>query len=348
MFFYYLFPVFVLIIALWGYKKEWVGIVLFMLMLFFSMFRGDYVGTDTIHYLEGTGARYYQFIETDVSSIGLSKYEIIFFGLNYLVYLNDLSPRVVIYFFSIITFLFLFLSARRFKVNTSLVALFYIFLNYYFWSFNVSRQLAALSICLFAISYINEKDKKKYLFFLWIIIASLIHNATITLLVVYLFKNIKVKRNVALLVTGLLYVSMILIPVTQLILVILKNMGFVYTDDYGLGGAFKETEMSAIGYIYQLINGFLLLMFYKYRTKEKKTDFLDVLFLFSMIVTAILVHGNLGTWRLTLNYTIIQCLYLSSCYERRNANAVPFFWAFLLMNYVFVTRFDDGAYYLQF
>ncbi len=346
--FYYIFPVFVLIVSLLGNKKEWVGIALFMLMLFFSMFRGDNVGTDTMNYLEGTGARYYQFLESDISSIGSTKFELLFFGLNYLIIQNDLSPRVVIYVFSIITFVFLFLSAKRFHVNTSFVAVFYIFLNYYYWSFNVSRQLTALSICLFAISYLNTNEKKRYLFFLWIIIASLIHNAAITLIVVYFFKNIKVDRKLALIVTAFLYVSMVIIPVTPIMLIILKNLGFVYTDDYGVGGTFKETGMTVIGFIYQLINGFLLLVFYKIRSTEKRTDFLDILFLLSLVVTALLVHGNLGTWRLTLNFTIIQCLYLSSCYEKKQQSAALFFWVFLLMNYIFVTRFDDGAYYLQF
>lgn len=342
--FYYLFPLFVLAVATVGYKNQKVGFFLMFLMLFFSMFRGDSVGTDTMSYLD-KGESGYQALEYLLEGGGM-KIEVLYYALTYFVFQNSLDPHIIIYTFSFITIFFLYLSAKRFNVSIAFVALFYVFFRYYFFSFNIARQFAALSIGLFALSYLKDDSPKSLLFFLWVLIGAMSHNTIVLFVFLFFFRNVCVDRKKAILIVGALYFIMMLIPVTPIFLSLITKLGIGY-DMYGQWGDFEIVSVNIVGIAYNLAQGVFFVYFFLTRKTDNKTDVLDVLFLFSLVFMSALAYGNLGTWRLAMNFKIIQCVYFALYFQNNISKQLPIYLIFLLLNYYFVVQFNDGDYYLR-
>ncbi len=343
--FYYIFPIIILIIALSGRENKRIGIFLFIILLFFSMFRGDNVGTDTLHYIYAASTPYQVFKYGGVADD--SRVELLYNFVNYCIYSNNLNPHYIIYFLSIITFAFLFLSARRFKVGYSLVVLFYVYLGYYYLSFNIARQIAAMSIALYGLSFMNEETKKKYLFFIWVLVAALIHNTVIIVAFAYFLRKIHFNKRYAALIVGTLYVVFMIFPITPFLMNFLGDMNMSYSSIYGKGGNFDIMDKSIIGVLYHVFNGVLLLtIFLKYK-EGSKTDFNDNYFLMSLLVFASLYHGNLATYRFAMIFTVFQCIYLSSIFTYSLSKKIAFLSLIICFNYYFISATNDGAYYLQ-
>ncbi len=347
MLFYFIFPLVLLFLSVIGIKSKRMGFFIFILLLFFSMFRGDKVGTDTIHYIDAASSSYQALQYIGDAVVGSPNFELVYFAVTYIIYSNDLNPRLIIYFFSFVTIFFLFLSAKRFKVSFSLLALFYVFLGYYFLSFNIARQLAAMSVAVYGLSFLKEETNKRFLFFVWVIIASLIHNVVIVVSLVYFLKYVHIESKKAATIVGLLYVISMLIPFTPIFMSILGMTNISYASGYGAGGNYDVETRSLIGILYNLLNGILMLLLFCKTTKGRKTDVYDNIFLSSLVVFSLLYYGNLGTYRFTLLFSIFQCIYLAAVFMSGIRKDSVYFTLIICFNYYLLSGFIDGAYYLQ-
>ena len=122
-----------------------------------------------------------------------------------------------------------------------------------------------------------------------------------------------------------------------------------YNEGYGSGGEFALVEKNAIGLLYSLMSGVLLLLIYHYRSDNKKTDCLDVLYLFSMLVTSVLTYGNLGTYRLSLSFSVIQCIFFADCFSKKGDTGLyVLFSSLVLINYYMTIQIPEYPYYMQF
>ena len=352
MLFYYLFPLLIFIFVIPNYRKEWAGVLVMALLLFFSMFRGDDVGTDTIHYLENSyvGANHWLNKSSIFDADG--RYEFLYYLLCLCVEKYQLSPRYIIYLLSVCSIVFMYLGARRMKINLALMALFYILTNMYIFSFNVARQFAAIGIMFYGVSFIKDDTWKKYLFFLWILIAGLLHNSMWLCVFLYFCRYLNFNRKKAGYIAYAVFLICAFIPFNDITIDLLSKLNIArYSDKYGTGSDFASTEsMSVIGVAYKIIIGTIYYLIYKLRNKSEQTDFYDNLFLVFMFITAILAYGNLATFRFKLTFEIFCCMFMALYFSKLNLTKNSLFMIYSVIRFILIFRVasEYNPYQLQF
>lgn len=150
------------------------------------------VGTDYISYL-----KIYQY----VAGLRWSELPRYFYWNEpvYLIYTKLMSvifkENFIPYFFgmSFVHAAFLMKAIYDRKENTVWSIYIYLSMGLFYISMNQIRQLIALSIVLFSIKFIEEKNWKKYLF--WILIAAGIHNSALVMLPCYFLRDFKIKSR---------------------------------------------------------------------------------------------------------------------------------------------------------
>lgn len=336
---YYLFPLFILVLVAQGYKKPWVGVAIIVLFTFFSMFRGDDVGNDTMNNMNENSLMYRASLDLsdiDDDSLGRSA-ELFYLLLVRFVVNNGFPPRAIIYLFSLVTFLFLFLAFKRYHVNVGLACLFYFLSNHYLFSFSGARQMAAISILLFASSFLFEEGKKKYLFFVWTLVATLMHLSSIAFIIVYPLRYLKINKTAALLFLSVVFLFFSFIPFDMGSLLSRFGM-FDFSDRYASEADYAGEGLSIFGLTFKALLFALSMFVFMTRNKETKTDLSDNLFLFSVFVTCVLSLASMATNRARYIFTIYQCVYYADYFIRNNqfrrGNARVAYMGLFVLNYI--------------
>ena len=173
-------------IAIWNKKNKVAGLTILFTLFIFSFLRGESVGTDTTNAMQISTILTRSEVDFDITNF--STYEIST-NLVYRIIKSGRSPRLIIEFYSIVTFLFLYLACRRFKINLSILMFGILISGFYIYSYNIARQYTAISVCLYALSFIFDKSwKKSLLFFPWMIFAISIHTSSLFFLPLYLVR----------------------------------------------------------------------------------------------------------------------------------------------------------------
>lgn len=151
-------------------------ILLFSFILLFSL-RDFSIGSDTYSY-------YDIFYQSDRLLPFEFKIEPLFLLLNYLIYLIYPNFTFFLFVFSFIFFtLWIQNIERNVFYNKDIAYLSFISFFGFLLSFNVARQSFAMAICIFSLYYLFKN--KKFIFFILVVFASLIHYSAILFLVVF-------------------------------------------------------------------------------------------------------------------------------------------------------------------
>ena len=278
----------------WFIKPKQGKWLLFFLMLFMSMFRGMNVGgDDTIAYYQNGFSHEFS-LESSVSY----DLEFLFVWWTNFIRKFGLNPRWCLYSLSIIQFLFLYLSSKRFMFSLEKMLFFFLLLNYYYLSLEISRQLAANFILLYGYSFLMEEGNKKYWFFPIVLLASSIHLSSILALPIFFCTFFKIdslhgKEPIyyALLVVSFVFMQFQGAKMTDLLLSRLD----IFSLYQHLGKETVTVNSSLTGYFVLLLK--LLIHFYVY-TKIVKSDnkLIANILLFSIVFSVFLspVGGNIG------------------------------------------------------
>lgn len=281
----------VLIFLLFGtilnerYQKLYI-IVSFIVLFILAGFRSSVVGTDTPDY----EVYYYRIL-----SGGGIPTEIGWSLLNQLVVYLKGDFQFILILSSLLTLFPLYYIFKKYSYNPMLALFLYYSLYIYLQSFNLIRQIIAVSFCLLAMIYLI-KNKKLY-FILIVIIASTIHISALFCLPLLFVNKINFKNH--------LYLILIL---TSLIVGVLFGEKIL-----SLGGGMlgfdryidRFDEESGIGITVFLIN--LLAVFIIFTTKIRNTHF--KLFFAYIIINNLLVNIPFS-YRIIYYFSIIQVLYL--------------------------------------
>lgn len=346
------------ILAISGYNNKKTGIYITLLLLFLSMFRGENVGHDTKGYMD-THEMYLRAaagVDIKQDNIGIEQFgtrtELIANVINELVYNKNLPPRLIIYFYSIITIVFLFYAFKRFRVNIALGMMFYVLLGLYFFSLTAARQMAAVSIVAFGISYIFDESKKKYLFFVMIITAALIHASALYFVWLYFIRYIKFKRMPIIVVCAIICLIFTALPIDIMgTLYSLGNMDYITR--------YRGTYDQAGKHIFKIIFGLFFLVYYYYwiiiRNKEAQTDKYDNIYLIALLLNAMFSSYSILIARVSFYLTVFLCVYLSKeLYEKQfkyRSEMYVFTVMFILMKVYFAKDWLtmlESDYYLMF
>lgn len=351
---YYIFPIFIAILATFGYKNKKVGYLIFFLLFFFNIFRGDGVGNDTANYMDWSRIQYrggnMEIAFTGLEDLG-SKYEVIDILINRLVYSFGLNPRWVITIYSLITYLFLWLAFKRFKVNISLACLFYLVFGFYFNSMNTARQLAGISVALYAYSFLFS-DKKKIMFFFWAIVSSMIHMTLFFILPVYFLRYFKVNKMLAAAICGVISLFFVVTQIDPLT-ILDSYFQINYVSHYL--GVYSDGGRNLVGMMFSAFTLFLMLIVYWKRSKSDKTDLADNIFLVSLVLINAFAASVIVD-RIVWNYSIFLCIYFADYFVKNSPyigkNAVVYFIFIFLLTYETCKSSYNGmlinGYYLNF
>jgi len=352
---YYAFPVVFIIIALLGYKKPRTGLILMLILLFFSMFRGDHVGNDTNNYMD-LGRIQYRGGHLDISIVGFianigTNIEFVDILINRLVYTLSLPPRLIIYIYSFITFLFMNVGMKRYYTNRSICLILYVLLCLYFFSLSAARQMAAVSVLFYAMSFLITRSKRDSIrFLIWNIVAACIHASSLFFLPLFFLKYLRFpsrRLSIIVMITFMLIfvvLSVNILPIVQNYLKIDYFLSTIYEYENGFG-------RSAMGKIFDLLKySFLLFVFIqrsnveqsrvfdttilpkKRITNNRFVDIWDTLFLVSFCF-AVICSPMPGLISRTSYFLLAYiCAYVGKYYNfKKKANIILFlFWSIIM------------------
>lgn len=337
------------------------SVFLLFLLFFFTAFRGEYVGNDTQTYMDS----YYIFIHaTHYANItDLGRFEVTDLGgqvelLSNLVYkiifFNGLNERFILVFFAFVSFYFFYRAIKSFKVNLAYGLVMYVMLGFMSYSFNINRQMCAASILLYAYSFLQYENKRKYLFFLFVLIASFIHSFSILFAFVYIIKfipSLNRKWDV------ILFLICLCFPIVKVDIInqisTLLDVGHVsdYVSAYGGTGLVVNKVISS--YIKVLL---LYYFYYKWKKLYGADDRLVAnIYLLSILVSAMLTNYDGVVGRIALDITVIECVFLSSYFLRKplKYNSVDALVLLMMIVFFSYTNFrmiepDAPQFYLSF
>lgn len=236
-----------------------------MLLVFISGLRYG-VGTDYFNYI-----RLFRIIDQSTERVTEP-------GLEYIYTLGrffELNDQFVFFIFSIITVAGFLLFFRYMNKKTAAISIFMFFTlsMFYFASFNLIRQFAAVALFLFSTKYIVESNFKK--FAIMVGVACLFHFSAVVLFVTYFFlkKEVNYKKY--------LVVGLIVIVSTSLIsfLVTFTTYG-IYLDR-----EFEHSANKLVAMLFLCVS-VAVIFFNKYLLIEenKKSVILNMVFLSALTV----------------------------------------------------------------
>ncbi len=314
--FYVIFTLLIGLVVLAGWKNKRVGFVLLVMLFFLSAFRGENVGNDTLNYMDANSIQYRGTVLADFSNFEFNdlgnKVEILNNLVCKIIYVSGVNTRWIIYFYTFATLLFLMLSFIRFRVSLSYGLVFYVLLSFFFYSLTAARQLTAVSILLYAYSYLQCQDKKRFRFFFWVVVASSIHSFSIFFILIY-FVRLLPKPNVIfgflIFIASMLAVAIEIDFVSQLSVAMDVEHLSDYVSTYGSG------ERNLFGKLESWTVVVFMYFFYYNGTKQpvvNRDKVVDNLYLLSMLFYAALTNypGLIG--RIHYDLSIIQCVFLAS------------------------------------
>lgn len=165
--------------------------------------------------------------------------------------------------FAICACIILFFTFRAFmeqSINPAFSILIFVVSGDFFNSQNQLRQAIAMSIFLFAMKYIKRRDWKKY--FLWIIVATLIHTSALVYIPVYFIYRMKVDiTKMAIIYGGVL----VLLPVINKVMVfIISKTRYAWYFD----SQYNTNNFYLLGFLVSLFFLIVLLFYYYYGRKH--------------------------------------------------------------------------------
>lgn len=163
----------------------------FSILLVINIFRSSSVGTDYIQ----VGDMYSQIVKNEFNIEKTYQWfgkplTIICIGIGKIFGDNPIVFYTFIGFFTIFFMYKFILNSCKYPTASLSV---YLMFCMYLQSFNQARQMLAVAIVLFSIRYIESNNIKKY--FIFIILASFIHESAVIFLPLYFMKNIQFNKK---------------------------------------------------------------------------------------------------------------------------------------------------------
>lgn len=227
-------------------------VLAFLPMTFVSVFRYE-VGTDWPIYND-----YFYWIAN-----GTDKFtEPLFNLLNKVIYTFTRDSWWLFAICALFICFFMFKAFMDQSVNPAFSILIFVISGDYFNSQNQIRQALAMAIFLYAMKYVKERNAKKY--FLFILIAVMIHTSAVVYIPVYFLYGLKVNAR---LLASIYAGTLVFLPIVN------KGMIFIVSRtkyNWYFQSGYNRNDFYLLGF---LVTGFylvLLLYYYYYGEKHRK------------------------------------------------------------------------------
>lgn len=267
-----------------------------------------------------------------IGSLGYLRGEFLLKVICKIIWKLKLPAQTIIIFYGVIILYFLKKGLDNLKIYNKYVWLwFYSFPYFYFSSLSMMRQWAAISITFYSSYYLKEKKYIKYIFFLFI--AGLFHKTALLFLIVFLIKEIEIKKWI--------YVLLFIISFKfqNIFKFIVLNIDFPVINDYkayvidtiGSGGS-KMFYLVLILFIIILLR--IIHRKHKIVSLEEKLCFIGCFIFISLI--------NLGHLSIRMSmYYLIYSLCLVNDISIKNNRLVKKMMVFVAMCLLIATLIND-------
>jgi len=266
--------------------------ILGIFIIFLACFRYN-IGTDYLNYLS-----IYSSLQDGYSNYNI---EIGYKYINLLFVHLKLPYAFSVFFFAFFTNVFMLFFIKKHSIDPMLSLVLYILLNYYFITYNVVRQIMAISIFLLGVDYIFQK---KYLKFIAItLFASLFHYTMLLGLIYPFLKNIKLRSLIC--IWGIL-LPFIIFPIQTVIMKVVPN-SFYYAHYFDSQFFMKSSQLSMLKLILPNILVIVSFIYSKYFNGQYERFWLK-LFVFSISI-ANLANGTNVLMRLNYGFQISEIIF---------------------------------------
>lgn len=327
-------------------KEQLVGKLAIFLLFCMSIFRATSVGLDTYNYV---------IYDSSYVPQGIKTFELTYNFLYNLIPL--LGSRLIICFFSIITFLFLLLSCKRFNIRPVCAFFFFVLFSFFDLSLNIARQYTTAALLLYAYSFLYENGRKRFCFFLFIFIAGTIHSSAWAFSILYIARFIRGGRVSNKIIISIFIVFAILIQTVLKSYFVAWSTLYAMTmsNDSDLGSYnlyFNQAEVLEgtsfggliISYGMIALNVYVLLKLKKH--DNRKAEIIAVLFTLSILISMFFeqLWGNIG--RIRFNLSIINIIAYSYyfMYDKDKFKVLVFSLVLLLFGYNYYFILSTDAY----
>lgn len=246
-------------------------IVVFLHLSLVMGLRSYLVGTDTIAYTS-----YYLNQNTSFNSNGVVIYNLLS---KFIYHTTNGDYKVFILVLSSLSILFFILSLSKLEHNFGSIFLsVYIFITYYFYfdSFNMQRQMLAVSLAMYSVCLFIEK--KNWKSFIFLLLAIGIHSTALLALINFLLVKIKKNGKSLLMMMGL---SMVLLVYYDKIIQIFSRF-FSHYDMYE--NSMNNEALSAGGGVFILGAFFILIALICFMLVKTNENNLFSFTLFSTVI----------------------------------------------------------------
>lgn len=342
--FYLFLTLFVGVLPFFRFKKlrPPLGYLLVFFLFIIAAFRAEYVGEDTEDYLSLSSIAKRAYF-ADISNMSFtdigSSVELVNNFVCKIIIDFGLDSRFILVFYSFVMILFVFLAFKKLNVNIVYGFSFFVILELFFYSLSACRQMCAVGVLMYAYSCLYEK--KTYKFFIYTLVATLIHSFSIFSFFIYFVKYIPpLSRKISIII----YVLSILLLFLRIdfinYLSIYLNFDHVtsYVDNYG-----DIVDRTVLSYITRSIHITFLFYCYKAVTTNSSLSTIKNIFLISIVLYAFLSNYAGILSRILFNFSVVQCAVLSLAFQNsekmKSLNGIAFYSLFLLIHIVWNSHY---------
>lgn len=323
------------------FKRKELDLLCLFLMIFFTVFRGIHIGIDTYLLV---------YFQRDANN----DYQLLQFMHNFFSSFQGLKGSYfLVLIYGLFNFIGIAVACQRFKVSISQALFFFILFGYWNLSLNIARQYAAIGFMLIAYSYLYEQGNKRKYFFLYVLLASGLHNSCLIFFLLYFIRDITLNRVKPVVLALSIFVFYGFLSILQEKFQ-LWSLAFVTTnDDMGqYANYFRETEVmeKSVGgmlmdFLILVINTYVLINLVK-KGDSRICNTISLLFFIAILADVFFagLYGNLGRFRYTIDIiNIIAYAY----YMKFKSNIISYLFFIVLvtvMGYSYYKNLSYGSY----
>lgn len=275
---------------------------------------------------------YYKWFTFDVDTI-YEQFEWLYSFMNEIAKIMNLPYESVQMTMSCITFIFLFLTFRKEKLNILMAFALYYLLCDYFRSFNIMRQMTAGSIVLYALACLRNNELRKFI--LCVVIASGIHTTSLIVLPMFLLhkKQIEFSQFVVIISVFLTFI----LGALNLFKPLIDAMG-TYLPRYISGVTLREETFS--------ISKLMMSVFYIYfyGKMDKKSIYTKAYFLGICLMNIITFNPEMMRICFYLLGTQIMVL-IHLC---KNKNDSKIVWTYCILTFAYLVLLNNMSGVLEY
>ncbi len=323
-----------IIIVLLYYSKQYIPskvynkfvfFIVLTIMVFIGGFRFD-IGQDTIGYIQDIYSSY-------------NEREITFKLFQDFILKAGLPDYFILVIYSFTTYVFLLLTIEKYdkSIQYLIILIFLSLPHYYFQTYNIIRQMAAVTIFAYAVA-VNKSYWIKSIFLFASILFHLSAIIPVILLIVFKGTGIRSKYEIPIYLISCFF---IFIPsLMEKILVLIPTFSYTHYYNYVLIDNFRNTNIFFGPFVFLNMIITLIILYYKQSFVKKNLEFEYILFFVGQVIFNVFLYDQTVV-RISyyfIFFYIILVPYLSIIFNRKYSHLIKtcifILYTILFINYI--------------